>query len=57
MARERREKHSLERQLADAKYECRKIEVLQQRADDLQVMHRKEATVREEAAGPHPSLF
>lgn len=49
LARERREKHSLERQLADAKYECRKIEVLQQRADELQVLHNKEATAREEA--------
>ena len=49
LARERREKQALERQLADARYECRKIEVLQQRSDDLQVRHHKEATAREEA--------
>ena len=49
ISRERREKQALERQLSDAKYEARKIEVLQHRVDDLQVSNHKEASAREEA--------
>jgi len=49
LSRERREKQALERQLADARYECRKVEVLQHRVDDLQVSHQKEVNAREEA--------
>ena len=49
VARERREKHTLERQLADAKYECRKVDTLQHRVDDLQVAHQKEVAAKEEA--------
>jgi len=49
ISRKRREKQALERQLSDAKYEARKIEVLQHRVDDLQVSNHKEASAREEA--------
>ena len=49
LSRERREKQALERQLADARYECRKVEVLQNRVDDLQVSHQKEVNAREDA--------
>jgi chromosome segregation ATPase len=48
-ARENRERHALERQLEDAKYECRKIEMLQRRVNDLQVLYQRETTAREEA--------
>lgn len=49
ISRERREKQALERQLADAKYEARKIDVLQHRVDDLQVSNHKETSAREES--------